>query len=49
MDDNFKYNLVYENGLMSIIIEICFSECNWWEIIIGLDNGMTLNKPKAII
>ena len=30
-------------------IEFCFLGCNWWHKIIGLHNGLALNRQQAII
>ena len=31
------------------VIKVCFLGCDWWEVIICLDNGLALNRRGAII
>ena len=44
-DYDFKCNSVNENGSISIF----FIGCDWWEILINLNNGLAPNKRQAII
>ena len=30
-------------------IEICLLRCGWWEVTIGLDDGLVPNRCQAII
>ena len=50
-ENNFKYNFVNENWLvlMILLIEFCSLGCDWWEIIIGLDNSSAPNWQQSII
>ena len=50
-ENNFKYNFVNENWLvlMILLIEFCSLGCDWWEVIIGLDNSLVPNWQQAII
>ena len=33
----------------NFIIKVCSLGCNWWEVIVGLDNGLASNRWQAII
>ena len=47
-----QFNDTYMRHLLSVssfFIEVCTSGCDWWEVLIGLDNGLALNRWQAII
>ena len=45
-----KCNFVKERSLVLImfVIEICSLGCDWWETIIGLDNGLGPSGDKPL-
>ena len=45
-DNLVPYNVVSEN---CFCIEVCCLLCDWWEVFIGLDGGLMLNRPQAVI
>ena len=30
-----------------LVIEVCTLGCDWWEVIIGLDNGLVVSRQQA--
>ena len=46
----FKRNYMYEDSLMSTFcIEVYCFGCDWWEVIIGLDDDPVPNMRQRII
>ena len=49
-NDTFMCNFVNENCFISIFVTELYSlKCEWWEIIIGLDNGSVPKIQQAFI